>query len=308
MIDRVLSERLGVSVTIVSGVTSVKAVLAPTRFAFSPSTVDIPRSGVPTSGGRLSRSRIRPSGQPPCRHHGPVTHGRASSARPVAVGPGSHTGRQGRDRLLRRRGGSRVPIVDGRHEGPPAAMDSVATRCLHRPPHRSSPDISSGQCRHSVDHSQRNDPPADPRPTGGDSAITHGNRTFPCLFNQSAAPFHKPAITWDTEATDCSSVGPDSPEYGPRGCPRGASFSRYTYSPTCIATPTSPSSRLGWWRAGVALSDLGTNLVGEVGARMIEHQMELEQVVRLRRLAPSIQRYCIRPNRRVLDQHQPTLT
>ena len=29
-------------------------------------------------------------------------------------------------------------------------------------------------------------------------------------------------ITWETQQTDYPSVGPDSPEYEPRGCPRGA--------------------------------------------------------------------------------------
>jgi nitrate reductase alpha subunit len=37
-------------------------------------------------------------------------------------------------------------------------------------------------------------------------------------------------ITWETQQTDYPSVGPDSPEYEPRGCPRGAAFSWYTYS------------------------------------------------------------------------------
>lgn len=31
-------------------------------------------------------------------------------------------------------------------------------------------------------------------------------------------------ITWETQQTDYPSVGPDRPEYEPRGCPRGASF------------------------------------------------------------------------------------
>jgi hypothetical protein len=31
-------------------------------------------------------------------------------------------------------------------------------------------------------------------------------------------------ITWETQATDYPSVGPDRPEYEPRGCPRGAAF------------------------------------------------------------------------------------
>ena len=44
-------------------------------------------------------------------------------------------------------------------------------------------------------------------------------------------------ITWETQETDYPSVGPDSPEYEPRGCPRGAAFSWYTYSPTRIRHP-----------------------------------------------------------------------
>ncbi|MGN9840870.1 nitrate reductase subunit alpha [Nonomuraea sp. H19] len=44
-------------------------------------------------------------------------------------------------------------------------------------------------------------------------------------------------ITWETQETDYPSVGPDRPEYEPRGCPRGAAFSWYTYSPTRIRYP-----------------------------------------------------------------------
>src|SRR5579875_3190134 len=44
-------------------------------------------------------------------------------------------------------------------------------------------------------------------------------------------------ITWETQQTDYPSAGPDSPEYEPRGCPRGASFSWYTYSPARIRYP-----------------------------------------------------------------------
>ena len=35
-------------------------------------------------------------------------------------------------------------------------------------------------------------------------------------------------ITWEMQATDYPTTGPDSPEYEPRGCPRGAAFSWYT--------------------------------------------------------------------------------
>ncbi len=44
-------------------------------------------------------------------------------------------------------------------------------------------------------------------------------------------------ITWETQAVDYPSVGPNSPEYEPRGCPRGASFSWYTYSPARVRYP-----------------------------------------------------------------------
>ena len=44
-------------------------------------------------------------------------------------------------------------------------------------------------------------------------------------------------ITWETQQTDYPSVGPDKPDYEPRGCPRGAAFSWYTYSPTRIRYP-----------------------------------------------------------------------
>ena len=44
-------------------------------------------------------------------------------------------------------------------------------------------------------------------------------------------------ITWEAQQTDYPSVGPDRPEYDPRGCPRGAAFSWYTYSPTRVRYP-----------------------------------------------------------------------
>jgi nitrate reductase alpha subunit len=55
-------------------------------------------------------------------------------------------------------------------------------------------------------------------------------------------------ITWETQQTDYPSVGPDSPEYEPRGCPRGASFSWYTYSPSRVRYPYVRESLLQMWR------------------------------------------------------------
>ena len=44
-------------------------------------------------------------------------------------------------------------------------------------------------------------------------------------------------ITWEAQQTDYPSTGADKPEYEPRGCPRGAAFSWYTYSPTRVRYP-----------------------------------------------------------------------
>ena len=55
-------------------------------------------------------------------------------------------------------------------------------------------------------------------------------------------------ITWETQQTDYPSVGPDSPEYEPRGCPRGASFSWYTYSPSRVRYPYVRGPLLEMWR------------------------------------------------------------
>jgi len=56
-------------------------------------------------------------------------------------------------------------------------------------------------------------------------------------------------ITWETQQTDYPSTGPDSPEYEPRGCPRGASFSWYTYSPSRVRYPYVRGELLELWRA-----------------------------------------------------------
>ena len=55
-------------------------------------------------------------------------------------------------------------------------------------------------------------------------------------------------ITWETQQTDYPSTGPDMPEYEPRGCPRGASFSWYTYSPSRVRYPYVRGELLEIWR------------------------------------------------------------
>ncbi|MFC8373542.1 nitrate reductase subunit alpha [Streptomyces sp. NPDC057239] len=59
-------------------------------------------------------------------------------------------------------------------------------------------------------------------------------------------------ITWEAQQTDYPSVGPDSPEYEPRGCPRGAAFSWYTYSPTRVRYPYVRGVLLGMYREAKA--------------------------------------------------------
>ncbi|WP_147918174.1 nitrate reductase subunit alpha [Ruania zhangjianzhongii] len=55
-------------------------------------------------------------------------------------------------------------------------------------------------------------------------------------------------ITWEAQQTDYPSVGDDRPEYEPRGCPRGAAFSWYTYSPTRVRYPYVRGTLLSMFR------------------------------------------------------------
>ena len=75
---------------------------------------------------------------------------------------------------------------------------------------------------------------------------THGvNCTGSCSWNVYVKDGF---ITWETQAVDYPSIGPDSPEYEPRGCPRGASFSWYTYSPLRVRYPYVRGTLLDLWR------------------------------------------------------------
>ncbi|MGH7692381.1 MAG: molybdopterin-dependent oxidoreductase, partial [Candidatus Dormibacteria bacterium] len=75
---------------------------------------------------------------------------------------------------------------------------------------------------------------------------THGvNCTGSCSWNVYVKDG---IITWETQAVDYPSVGPDMPEYEPRGCPRGASFSWYTYSPLRVKYPYVRGSLLEMYR------------------------------------------------------------
>ncbi|MGV1049421.1 MAG: nitrate reductase subunit alpha [Solirubrobacterales bacterium] len=59
-------------------------------------------------------------------------------------------------------------------------------------------------------------------------------------------------ITWETQQTDYPSNGSETPDYEPRGCPRGASFSWYTYSPLRVKYPYVRGALLDLWRAARA--------------------------------------------------------
>lgn len=55
-------------------------------------------------------------------------------------------------------------------------------------------------------------------------------------------------VTWETQQTDYPGNGADVPDYEPRGCPRGASFSWYVYSPLRIRYPYVRAALLTRWR------------------------------------------------------------
>ena len=75
---------------------------------------------------------------------------------------------------------------------------------------------------------------------------THGvNCTGSCSWNVYVK---EGLITWESQAVDYPSTGPDMPEYEPRGCPRGASFSWYTYSPLRLKYPYVRGSLLEMFR------------------------------------------------------------
>lgn len=75
---------------------------------------------------------------------------------------------------------------------------------------------------------------------------THGvNCTGSCSWNVYVKDG---LITWESQAVDYPSTGAEMPEYEPRGCPRGASFSWYTYSPLRLKYPYVRGSLLAMFR------------------------------------------------------------
>jgi nitrate reductase / nitrite oxidoreductase, alpha subunit len=55
-------------------------------------------------------------------------------------------------------------------------------------------------------------------------------------------------IVWETQRTDYPDCGTGFPNHEPRGCPRGATFSWYTYSPVRLKHPLVRSTLLLMWR------------------------------------------------------------
>lgn len=79
---------------------------------------------------------------------------------------------------------------------------------------------------------------------------THGvNCTGSCSWNVYVK---QGIITWEHQATDYPSCGPNIPGYEPRGCPRGASFSWYEYSPVRIKYPYIRGKLWQLWSAAKA--------------------------------------------------------
>ena len=66
-------------------------------------------------------------------------------------------------------------------------------------------------------------------------------------------------ITWENQQIDYPSCGPDMPEFEPRGCPRGASFSWYEYSPLRVKYPYIRGKLLDLWTE--ALEDNNGNRI-----------------------------------------------
>jgi nitrate reductase alpha subunit len=75
---------------------------------------------------------------------------------------------------------------------------------------------------------------------------THGvNCTGSCSWNVYVKDG---LITWETQAVDYPATDADRPNHEPRGCPRGASFSWYTYSPARLKYPYVRGTLLERWR------------------------------------------------------------
>src|SRR6476469_9332309 len=93
---------------------------------------------------------------------------------------------------------------------------------------------------------------------------THGvNCTGSCSWNVYVKDG---LITWETQAVDYPRTDADRPDHEPRGCPRGASFSWYTYSPVRLKYPYIRGSLLERWRAAGAAGTDPVDAFAEIAA------------------------------------------
>jgi nitrate reductase alpha subunit len=91
---------------------------------------------------------------------------------------------------------------------------------------------------------------------------THGvNCTGSCSWNVYVKDG---LITWETQAVDYPRTDPNRPDHEPRGCPRGASFSWYTYSPVRLKHPYVRGSLLTAWRAARAAGEDPVEAFGRI--------------------------------------------
>lgn len=75
---------------------------------------------------------------------------------------------------------------------------------------------------------------------------THGvNCTGSCSWNVYVKDG---IVTWEGQHLNYPSTGPDMPDFEPRGCPRGASFSWYIYSPLRVKYPYVRGVLMDMWR------------------------------------------------------------
>ncbi|MBW2149979.1 MAG: nitrate reductase subunit alpha, partial [Deltaproteobacteria bacterium] len=81
---------------------------------------------------------------------------------------------------------------------------------------------------------------------------THGvNCTGSCSWNVYVKDG---IIVWETQKVDYPELGPDVPDYEPRGCPRGATFSWYIYSPIRVKYPYIRSVLVEMWKEALKSS------------------------------------------------------
>jgi nitrate reductase alpha subunit len=100
---------------------------------------------------------------------------------------------------------------------------------------------------------------------------THGvNCTGSCSWNVYVK---EGIVVWETQKVDYPSCGPDWPDYEPRGCPRGATFSWYLYSPLRLKYPYIRSVLWELWRQALrAAPD-----PAEAWARIVEDPARAKQ-------------------------------